>query len=190
MVDLDRATDLFGFDGEHHQDADQYRERLGPGLVHADFSDPDHVFLVTVHQVRRLQLLDAPRAVAELPDGTTVRLLAVELANHVTVTLSAAGPAADDAAASYRAAVEQWGRHPEQDPPLHPGEALGVGAVQLRDHAGTRYAPTSAETGHPDDPWRVVVRFRPTPPPDATRLGLRFGDGDEVSLDLPPWDGR
>jgi hypothetical protein len=186
MVDLDRATDVFGFDGEHRQEADQLRERLGPGLVHADFGDPDHVFLVTVQQVRRHQLLDAPRAVAQLLDGTTVQLLAVELANHVTLTLSATGPLAEDAAARYRAALAD--RDPEEDPPAHPAEALSPSAVQLRDHVGTPYGWTSAETGHPDDPWRVVLRFRPTPPPDATTLLVRVGDGETVELDLPPRD--
>ncbi|MCO7220745.1 hypothetical protein [Klenkia sp. PcliD-1-E] len=189
MVDLDRATQVFGFDGEHRQEADQYRELLDPGLVHADFSDPDHVFLVTVRQVPRQRLLDEPRDVLRTPGGLVIRLLQVEVANHVTVTVSAAGPVADAAAAGYRAALDAWEVAPGGEPPAFPAEGFSPSQVQLRDDVGTRYAWTSAETGHPEDPWRYVLRSRPTPPPDARRLTVRLVDGETVHLDLPPWSG-
>ncbi len=189
MVDLDRATQVFGFDGEHRQDADQHRELLGPGLVHADFSDPDHVFLVTVHQVPRQRLLAGPRDVLRTPGGLVVQLLGVEVANHVTVTLSAAGPVADAAAAGYRVALDAWAADPGGDPPPFPAQGFTPSQLQLHDDVGTRYAWTSADMGHVDDPWRYVLRSRPTPPPDARRLTVRVVDGETVDLDLPPWSG-
>ncbi|GHE07636.1 hypothetical protein [Klenkia taihuensis] len=202
MVDLDRVTEMVGLGDWSGVELPEgtHIEQIGPGRIHADFGDPDHVFLVTVQQVTRRQLVAEPRPVLTRADGVVVELRAVEVANHVTLTLSATGPAAAAGSARYRSDVDAWARRvraaldagrsadPER-PPRHPADDVADLPVELTDDAGTTYAWVTGMAGHEDDPWRYVLHLRPTPPPEARALRIRVGDGDTVDLDLPPRDG-
>lgn len=171
MVDLALATN--GVMGGRQQEArPSTAERLGPGLVHLDYGDLEHVFLVQVTLVPRRQLLTAPALLGDL-DGVPVSLTGVEVANHVSVVLegepTGRGQSADTTAG--------W-----------PGERLMRMHVAVTDDVGTTYTEATAEAGGEEHPWRAIRRYRPTPPPGAAhlRVHLTFAGGATPSvLTLP-----
>jgi hypothetical protein len=178
MVDLETATQLLAF-GE--------RERIRPprgawislvddGVVHADFGDDDHVFLVTVTQVPRRRL-DVGRPVVATADGTDVALSGVEVDNHVTVRLAFAGARGDTIRAEYERVLQAWERG-AGPPPDHPAERLMAIDVRVSDDVGTRYRWTGG------DAYAITAtrHFRPAPPPAATTITVRVGD---TRIDVP-----
>ncbi|SDG24862.1 hypothetical protein [Klenkia brasiliensis] len=150
---------------------------------------------------RRTTLVDEPRPVLGLPGGAFVVLVAVEVADDVVLTLSATGPAADDARARsleehdawarrVRAALDAGRRDTMEPPPRRPADDLSDLGVELTDDVGTTYGWVRGVAGHEDDAWRYVLELRPAPPAAARALRIRVGDGEPVVLDLPPRDGR
>jgi len=189
MVDLPTAIELHGFGRDPVDRPELYMKSvIGPGQVDVDYGDPDHVFLVTVTQVPRVHLPTGDPLVTEL-DGVPVRLVDVELANHVTVVLEAVGPLADAESREYTAAFEAWAATGGQDgePPSWPAERLAEVPYQLTDDVGTAYRMASGEAGGAEHPWRSVWHHLPTPPSDARLLRIAFPGSPVVELPLPPW---
>jgi hypothetical protein len=188
MVDLRTAVELHGF-GRDPVDRPELimKNLIGPGLVDVDYGDPEHVFLVTVTRVPRVHLPTGSPSVAEL-DGVQVRLVDVELANHVTVVLEGAGPLADQQSQQYAAAFEAWAAAGGRDgePPSWPAERLADLPYRLSDDVGTVYRMSSGEAGGGDHPWRSVWHHLPTPPSDARLLRIEFAGVPAVELRLPP----
>jgi len=159
MVDLSTATQLLAMGaGRLPRPASCHRTLLADGVVHVDYADPDHVFLVTVTQVPRVHLPTGDPVVADL-DGVPVRLVDVELANHVTIALAATGPVAE--------------------------QRLADVGYRLTDDVGTEYRLSTGESGGADHPWRARWQHLPTPPPDARLLRIEFADGRVVAVPLP-----
>ncbi len=173
MADLDSTTNNImsapkGASGAMHA------ERLEAGRVHLEFDQDDHVFLVEVTQVPRRHLLNtAPVDVGRLGD-VQVQLVDVVLDNRLSVALEgrpAAGQSQDARGERH------W-----------PADQLMQIGLTLTDDLGTCYTPWTAESGGETHPWRVVRRFLPAPPDDATllRIALRTDPkAREVVLSLP-----
>ncbi|WBB68830.1 hypothetical protein [Micromonospora sp. WMMD812] len=165
-------------------------ERLDDGTFHVDYDDADHVYLVTVRQVPRLQLpVERPLPVGEVA-GVGAQLVRVAVANHVEVTLDAEPGAARAAATSdFTARHARWEAEaaPGTAPPPWPAEQFGRITITLSDDVGTRYRVASGQDGGPGTEWTVRRSFRPTPPVTARRLTLDFSSptGPSVRVDLP-----
>jgi hypothetical protein len=179
MVDLETATQLLAF-GERESSRPPrgaWISLLDEGVVHADFGDDDHVFLVTVTQVPRLRL-DVGRPVVASVDGTDVVLSGVEVANHVTVRLELAGPGAEQLHREYERLLLAWGNG-GGPPPDHPAERLMAIDVRVSDDEGTRYRWTGGDA----HTITATLHFRPAPPPTtATTLTVQVGD---TRIDVP-----
>ena len=191
MVDLPTATQLLVLgDRQRLRPGSGRRTLLTEGVVHVDYDDPEHVFLVTVSQVPRVHLPTGAPRVAEL-GGVEVRLVDVELANHVSIVLTGTGPVADQQARQHAAAFDAWaataadGR--DDDRPEWPASRLLDVRYTVTDDVGTVYRLASGEAGGDDHPWRSVWRHLPTPPPDARQLRVVFAGGPVVELPLPAW---
>ena len=187
MVDLRTATNVHGFGRDPDEQPELVLEDLiGPGLVAVDHGDPDHVFRVAVTQVRPVHLLTGSPVVGGL-DGVEVRLVDVQLANHVSVVLEGTGPAAEELAREHGAAFEAWAASGGRsgDPPAWPADRLADVRYRLTDDVGTGYRMTSGSAGGDTSPCRSVWHHLPTPPPDARQLPIAFTGGPVVAVSLP-----
>jgi hypothetical protein len=178
MVDLETATQLlaFGERGRIRSPREAWISLVDEGVVHADFGDDDHVFLVTVTQVPRLRP-DVGRPVVASVDGTDVVLSGVEVANHVTVRLELAGPGAEQMNREYERRLLAWGNG-AGPPPDHPAERLTAIDVRVSDDVGTRYRWTGGDA----HAITATRHFRPAPPPGATTITVQVGD---TRMDVP-----
>jgi hypothetical protein len=164
-------------------------ERLDDGAFHVDYHDPDHVYLVTVRQIPRIQLpLERPLIVGEV-DGLRAELVQVSLANHIEVTLDAEqGPPRETALNDYMTSFSRWADRAERgSPPQSPGERFGRIALAVSDDSGTPYRLASGAFGGTGTECSAWWGFRPTPPETARRLTLDFTSpaGTPISVDLP-----
>ncbi|RKS73731.1 hypothetical protein CLV35_2219 [Motilibacter peucedani] len=191
MIDLSRATTELVFGGSRHDPPpNSSRELLADGLVHADFDDPDWVYLVQVTQVPRVRL-SVPESVVGHVEGADVYLVTASVANHLTLELIGREPAGEPILSEYVAASATWhetfSRDDPVDPPRWPAERLTEVSMTVTDDRGTAYRLGSAQAGGEDAPWRYIARFRPPTPPDARTLHLHFEspDGSSCTVDLP-----
>jgi hypothetical protein len=166
-------------------------ERIGEGTYHLDYHDSDHVYLLTLRQIPRVQLpFPRPYVVGDV-DGAQVVLVQVSVANHIEVMFDAqGGPARQAVLADYRDRFEQWAARPDQrnvSPPDFPGERISVLRPQVSDDLGTTYRAVSGQAGGSGTEWEATWRYLPIPPSDARLLRLRFSPpgARPVELDLP-----
>jgi len=157
MVDLTLVTNGV-MEGQAQEPRPLAAERLGPGLVHLDYGDLEHVVRVEVTLVPRRQLLTAPVLVGEL-DAVPVSVVGLEVANHVSVVLEGQPADAERGAAS---------------PAGWPGEKLMVVHVAVTDDVDTVYSMAAGEAGGEEHPWRAIQRYRPAPPPGAAHLRVEL----------------
>ncbi len=83
------------------------KELLEEGLVHADFYDPDWVYLVHVTQVQRVALAVPETLVAHV-DGVDVYLAGASIANHLTLILDGREPPGGHLGHGHAAATREW----------------------------------------------------------------------------------
>jgi hypothetical protein len=164
-------------------------ERLGEGVFHLDYDDPDRVYLVTVRQVPRIRLpLERPVVVGEAA-GVRAQLVGVALANHIEVALDAEeGPSRQAGLSDFMARYEEWGRQAGREPPPSwPAEEFARIALSASDDVGTVYRHASGESGGSGTEWVVRRALLPTPPAQARRLTLHFSapTGPPVDIGFP-----
>jgi len=169
-------------------------QRLGAGVFHLDHEDPDHVYLVTIREIPRVELpLDHPVVVGPV-GGVPAQLVRVAIANHVELRLDAVpGPAQDAALREFTDRFEEWSRAgTHEPPPAWPAEEFARIRVSVSDDLGTPYRISSGQSGGTGTEWEVRWSFLPTPPPQATRLTLRFFPpaGTETVVALPLDDAQ
>lgn len=178
MVDLSRATSelVFGQSGRGPALASS-KQLLDEGLVHADFYDPDWVFLVRVTQVSRVALTVPDTRVARV-DGVDVYLVGASIDNYLTLVLEGRKPPGGQLGHEHAVATQDWAAPAAAggvgQPPRWPAERLARIEVTVTDDQGSAYQMSSAEAGGEDSPWRFVQHFRATPPPTAATLFVRF----------------
>ncbi len=166
--------------------------RLREGVYHLDYHD-DHVYVVTIQQIRRVRLpIDPPVTVANI-DGVAVQLVGVSYANHVEVVLDAApGPERDAQLERFWTAWQQWAdrRDIEQPRPSWPATGLTQIVITIDDDAGTDYRCASGQAGGMDTAYQNAMAFTPGPPPEARMLTIKFAAPEQtpatIEVPLPP----
>lgn len=158
----------------------RHMQLLEEGLVHVDYGDEDHVFLVRVDEVPRVRLpVPSPRRLAEVLPGLWAELVEVSVANHVRVRLAAEdGPVKQAMEVRYAEDFKTWagatGGEPPVQSPSWPAEAIMRLEVGLADDLGTSYQWSSGQAGGERDVWLAERLFRPLPPAAARRLILTY----------------
>lgn len=178
-IDLPTATDMIVMTRRRdpREPGETHKHRLGDGLVHVDYGEPDQVFfLAHVIRVPRVSLQDEPRPLGVLDAGVEVWLTGVRLDDFVTVTLDGRSVAADAALQTYqaqRASREKAMKaQPDDRPPAWPAAHLQAVSLTLSDDLDTAYWIDSGQTGGAGREWRSAWQYRPTPPSKATTLHL------------------
>jgi hypothetical protein len=156
---------------------------------HLDYSDPDHVFRLTLRRVPRIRLPLGEPPLVRTVDGVAVVLASVGLANHVEVRLDALpGPARDAATSAFRQTMDAWSQaaavDPSLDHPPWPSDAYMWLPVEVSDDAGTTYRFDVGNSGGDGTEWVAERRYRPVPPPEASALTVTVRGDDVVTVTL------
>jgi hypothetical protein len=165
-------------------------EVIGDGVIHVEYPEDDHVYLVTVRRIPRIVLpLQGPLRVGALA-GVPVQLVRIAVANHVQVILDAApGPERDAALADFEQRYRQWEQDSNRNrqPPAWPAEQLSAIPIAIFDDLGTVYRSHSAEAGGHGTEFRSRRNFLPAPPQQAKRLTVQVtpSEGTPVEVEIP-----
>jgi hypothetical protein len=139
-----------------------------------------------------MRVLEPPVADLVDIDGIMVIVRCVEIADTVTVRLTARRNHATDAldaeylaAAWAETAIEHRRRGADPPvPPRQPGQPLAELNLTIADDAGTPYRCLGKEAGGTGTEWDATWRFAPSPPQDAREIRVVASDGDSTERAL------
>jgi len=147
-------------------------ERLAQGLVHVDYNDPDHVFLVRVEQVKRRRLAVPDDPVAHVGDAV-VLLIEATIANHLELMLEVRGEEVDEELRRRPERTQKWiaagGPERGDSPPTGwASDVMQSLQVVVRDDLRTAYRFASSGGWDSEHANGTRSRLLPTPPVEAT----------------------